>query len=222
MDNALVLFSRLPIGRETKTRLAPLLGEREREQLHRAMWADVFSAAVELQDNADVFLYWTGSGKIEDYAALIPPTFHLHKQCEGNLGERMRQAMRDVFEAGYGRAVLIGTDIPSVSSGDLRRVFEGLRDVDVVLGPSLDGGYWAVGMRRLVPETFSFPSWGGKDVLHATVRGLLGMGVTCTLADTLLDIDTPEDIRSFLTWAHSNKIVSATVQALFHIGISLP
>ena len=58
---ALILFSRLPIGSETKTRLSPLLDERQREALHRSFWADAFAAALELRDRADLFLYWTGA-----------------------------------------------------------------------------------------------------------------------------------------------------------------
>ena len=50
MDNALIIFSRLPIGRETKTRLAGVLSEAERERLHIAMWQDVFKAVSGLRD----------------------------------------------------------------------------------------------------------------------------------------------------------------------------
>ena len=198
MDNALILFSRLPIGRETKTRLAPLLNERLREELHRALWADIFSAVSELRYEADIFLYWTGSGKVEDYAALIPSFFHRRKQCNGNLGEKMCQAMREIFEEGYSRVCLMGTDVPSAGPDNLRLAFSSLNNSDIVLGPSPDGGYWLIGMRRFIPEAFNIPAWGGKDVLHATMESIQSQGFACTLAEPLLDIDTPEDVQAFL------------------------
>ncbi|MCR5347607.1 MAG: TIGR04282 family arsenosugar biosynthesis glycosyltransferase [Fretibacterium sp.] len=215
MDNALILFSRLPIGRETKTRLAPLLNEQQREDLHRAMWADIFPAVSELRSGADIFLYWTGSGGIEDYAALIPPFFHRRRQCAGSLGERMCQAMREAFDAGYRRVCLMGTDIPSVSPDNIRQAFIGLNDSDVVLGPSLDGGYWLIGMRRFTPEAFDISSWGGKDVLHATLAHIRNRGGSCTLADALPDIDTPEDVQAFLSQPSSRS--SRTRDFLFSL-----
>ncbi len=198
MDKALILFSRLPIGRETKTRLAPLLNEREREELHRAMWADIFSAVSELRSEADIFLYWTGSGDIKDYAALIPPFFHLREQGKGNLGQKMRQALREIFKEGYSRVCLMGTDVPEVRPWHLWRAFDELEKVDTVIGPSLDGGYWLIGMRRFIPEAFDIPSWGGVDVLHATLKHMRSQGASCDLMDALLDIDTPKDVVSFL------------------------
>ena len=100
---ALILFSRLPIGSETKTRLSPLLDEVQREALHRSFWADAFAASLELRDRADLFLCWTGSGRPEAYASLIPSAFTLREQRGRTLGDRMLAAAGDVFEAGYER-----------------------------------------------------------------------------------------------------------------------
>ena len=200
--DALILFSRLPIGRETKTRLAPLLDEAQREGLHRAMWADVFAAASELEARADLFLYWTGGGDVMEYRELIPPAFRLREQEGDSLGERMARALGDAFEAGYSRALLMGTDVPGVAPAHLRRAFDALSASDLVLGPSLDGGYWLVGMSRLIPEVFDLPpraAWGGAGVLSATLERARGLGVAYELADTLLDLDAPEDVEAFLS-----------------------
>ena len=56
-----------------------------------------------------------------------------------------------------------------------------------------------IGMKRFIPEAFSVPSWGGGDVLHATREYVKVRGLTCALADTLPDIDTPEGIDAFLS-----------------------
>ena len=137
-----------------------------------------------------------------DYRGLIPPAFRLRGQEGDSLGERMRRALGDVFEAGYSRAILMGTDVPGVEPEHLRRAFDALSDSDLALGPSLDGGYWLVGMRRFVPEVFDLPprsAWGGTDVLSATLERVRGLGVSCELTDALLDIDTPEDVTAFLS-----------------------
>ena len=192
-DNALIIFSRLPIGHETKTRLAPLLNEPQRSELHLAMWRDIFGEALRLTDT-DIYLCWTGSGNVADWQKYIPGSFILRKQEGENLGERMRNAMRDIFVLRYKRAVIIGSDIPSVKAENIARAFGSLNDSDAVIGPSSDGGYWLIGMRKFIPEAFGISSWGNSSVLAETVRTLAGLGISCGTADTLDDLDTPEDV----------------------------
>ena len=196
IENALIIFSRLPIGHETKTRLAPILSETQRSELHIAMWHDIFAEALKLTDT-DVYLYWTGSGNVEDYRQFIPSSFRLVKQDGSNLGERMCNAMRDIFAAGYKRAVIIGSDIPSARAENILRAFNVLNDSDAVIGPSSDGGYWLIGMRKFISEAFGISSWGNSSVLDETVRTLRGLGISCGITDTLDDLDTPEDIGQY-------------------------
>ncbi len=192
-DNALIIFSRLPIGHETKTRLAPILNETQRGKLHLAMWRDIFGEALKLR-NTDIYLCWTGSGDIEDYRQFIPESFLLMKQEGNNLGERMRGAMRKIFADGYRRAVIIGSDIPSVRAENISRAFDSLNESDIVIGPSSDGGYWLIGMRKYIPESFGISSWGNSSVFDETAETLHGLGISFVMIETLDDIDTPEDL----------------------------
>ncbi len=197
-DTALIIFSRLPIGHETKTRLAPILNETQRSELHLAMWRDIFSEALKLI-YTNIYLCWTGSGDIADYQKYIPSSFILMKQEGNNLGERMKNALRDIFADGYKRAVIIGADIPSVRAENILRAFDSLNDSDAVIGLSSDGGYWLIGMRKYIPEVFSLSSWGNSSVLNETVKTLSRQGVSYCKAETLDDIDTPEDINDFMS-----------------------
>lgn len=195
-DTALIIFSRLPIGHETKTRLAGLLNETQRAELHLAMWHDIFTEALKLR-STDIYLYWTGSGNAEDYQEHIPPSFILRKQEGNNLGERMKNALREIFADGYKRAAIIGADIPSVRAGNIARAFDLLNDSDIVIGPSKDGGYWLIGMNKFVPDAFNVSSWGNSSVLSSTSENLTASNISYSLAETLQDIDTPEDISLF-------------------------
>ena len=200
---ALILFSRLPIGSETKTRLSPLLDERQREALHRSFWADAFAAALELRDRADLFLYWTGSGRPEAYSALIPAALELHEQRGRTLGDRMLAAARDAFEAGYERAAIVGTDIPHMRPDSIRRAFDLLAEADVVLGPPPDGGYWLIGLKRAIPELFDISApWGSGGVRLGTLERARELGCVCVETDSYRDLDTPDDLRSFLEERH--------------------
>lgn len=210
MADALIIFSRLPIGHETKTRLATILSETQRKGLHLAMWQDIFREAMKLSASTDIFLYWTGNGNISDYREHIPPSFILREQHGENLGSRMRNAMRDIFSSGYGRAVLIGSDIPTVKAENISRSFAALNNADVVLGASGDGGYWLIGMKKFIPAAFGIPSWGNSSVLNATTENLKRSGFTCVISDEIDDIDTPEDIKNFMNEDSNEAVMTYT------------
>ena len=195
-DNAIIIFSRLPIGQETKTRLAPIFNETQRERLHLAMWQDIFSELVKLRDT-DIFLYWTGSGDIKNYLQFIPAKFYLRHQEGCNLGEKMKNAIHEIFSGSYKRALIIGADIPSMRAANLERAFNVLNNSDVVIGPSEDGGYWLIGMKKFIPDAFNIATWGNSSVLESTIKSLKNAGISYNFADILNDLDTPDDIKNF-------------------------
>jgi rSAM/selenodomain-associated transferase 2 len=79
----------------------------------------------------------------------------------------------------------------------LQEAFEGLRDNDVVIGPSTDGGYWLIGMNRPL-DVFRGIEWGSGRVLHQTLRMAKSRGLKCRLLDPLRDIDTVEDLKEWI------------------------
>ena len=200
---AIIIFSRLPIGSETKTRLSSLLNENQRENLHIMMWADIFSEVLKLSGNTNIFLYWTGSGDINNYKNFIPENFILRHQQGSNLGEKMKFAMQETFNSGYNRVILIGSDIPSVKFENIKRAFDSLNnsDVNVIIGDSKDGGYWLIGMKKFFPEIFNISSskWGKSSVLDSTITKLNHSQISYKFVDSLQDLDTPDDIKFFMS-----------------------
>jgi glycosyltransferase A (GT-A) superfamily protein (DUF2064 family) len=65
---------------------------------------------------------------------------------------------------------------------------------DVVLGPSEDGGYYLVGMRRVVPELFRDVAWGSAAVYAETVRRCTALGLRRTDLLSAFDVDTGADL----------------------------
>lgn len=115
-------------------------------------------------------------------------------QGEGDIGERMKRAFDEAFEDGALLVVLVGSDIPGLTSEILERAFEGLRRCGMVLGPAMDGGYYLIGLRQPVPLLFSGISWGSDRVLTQTLKAAETLGLTVELVDTLRDIDRIEDL----------------------------
>ena len=108
-------------------------------------------------------------------------------------------AARDAFEAGYERAAIVGTDIPHMRPDSIRRAFDLLAEADVVLGPTPDGGYWLIGLKRAIPELFDISApWGSGGVRLGTLERARELGCICAETDSYRDLDTPDDLRAFL------------------------
>ncbi len=191
---ALIVFTREPVPGLTKTRLMPYMSADECAALHKCFLRDIRRQL--LRTDADILVFYEG----DDPAFLRKlwgwKTPMIRQSGEG-LGERMRRAVDRVFGMGYTEAVLIGTDLPEMKADCIGKAFDLIGDHDVVLGPTWDGGYYLIGMRRMHPEAFANHSYGGADVLEATVNGLKQAGLSVALTDPCRDIDVPEDIGSY-------------------------
>src|SRR5207245_5328652 len=83
-------------------------------------------------------------------------------------------------------------DAPSYPAELIRQGLEST--ADLVLGPSLDGGYCLIGMRRFHPAPFRDIAWSTGAVLDQTVAAARAAGLTVELLDPALDIDTVDDL----------------------------
>lgn len=117
-------------------------------------------------------------------------------QGQGDLGERMARAIRN---APPGPVIIIGSDIPTITKPHVLNAVNKLGLADAVFGPSGDGGYWLVGLKRLKPQSrtlFNSVRWSGPYALGDS-RATLGKTDTVALTDCLDDID---DGASYHHW----------------------
>lgn len=196
--DALIIFARLPVPGRAKTRLGRTLGMEEAARFYGEMAEHAFRIGdVELARGTEVHLRYTGPAPEEELRRWVGRSFRYAEQAGEELGERMRRAFEDVFAAGCARAVIIGTDVPELEPADVRSAFDRLEDADLVVGPSTDGGYYLLGMRRLHTELFEGIAWSSDTVCAETLRRAAAAGLRCALLDPLGDIDTMEDYLSY-------------------------
>ena len=141
------------------------------------------------------------------------PAERLHVQSAGDLGARMAAAFEWAFDGGAARVVLIGTDTPDLSRGDVLHAFESLRTSDLVVGPSLDGGYYLIGLPRPIPALFERIPWSTPAVLGETLNRAESLGLRAAPLAVKADIDTLEDVRRNWTWMRE-WVPTTLVQAL--------
>lgn len=111
-----------------------------------------------------------------------------------DLGERMLNAFKDGFEAGYEKIVLIGSDLPDINATHIKKGIEALTSCDVVFGPAEDGGYYLVGLSKMNTSIFTNKPWSQPNLLQFTLQELQTNNVSVSTLDTLNDIDTYEDL----------------------------
>ena len=125
------------------------------------------------------------------------PSFcRVFNQGDGDLGQRMRRALENFY---FHPTVLIGSDIPEVTSNHIQSAFKALAANDVVLGPARDGGYWLVGLstRALRSNPFKGVAWSSAEALSETIKNV-PFGYSISILEKLNDIDNGIDHEQLL------------------------
>jgi rSAM/selenodomain-associated transferase 2/rSAM/selenodomain-associated transferase 1 len=213
----LILFARFPVAGMVKTRLIPALGAKGAAALHRRLVLRTLRTAhavcqsqdVELEirfagDDANPVQHWLGDGWL------------CRPQCEGDLGQRMAGAFADSFRKGSPATVIIGSDCPSLTPEILAVAFESLKANPVVFGPATDGGYYLIGLTRLVPELFQGIAWGTETVLAQSLAILSRNGCKPALLLPLDDLDRPEDVAAW------KRLVEVDDTDLSRVSVIIP
>jgi rSAM/selenodomain-associated transferase 1 len=122
-------------------------------------------------------------------------TLYFKKLQKGfDLGARMRHAFRKAFRELYDKVVIVGSDLYDLNPTHIEDAFEALDNHDLVIGPSLDGGYYLLGMKELYSAVFENKVWGTNSVLKATLNDLKQQNIK--LLEPLNDIDTFDDLKA--------------------------
>lgn len=194
-DNALVILTKFPEPRQSKTRLVPPLSFDDAAELARALLLDQLKNLARFTA-AQLFIAFTPPSAASFFEALLPREASCFCQQGDSLGDRMRHAFAVLFSKGFSRVVLIGGDLPAVPLEALADAVAALeKDSEIVLGPSLDGGYYLVGMSRLISEIFEGIRWSQPDVLTLTTAKLVSLKKKYKLISPWYDIDTIDDLR---------------------------
>ena len=185
----LILFAKSPSASDVKTRLSPMLAQKERARLQKAFILDTLSLTADLCLNRA--LACTPDTKGGFFAQCEKEHSVLLLNQEGdNLGERMQNGFRWAFSCGFERVVIIGSDAPTLPASFIQEAFNKLKTMRIVLGPAIDGGYYLIGANGHVPDIFSNIKWGSDTVFADTITQLHQYH----LLPFWYDVDYPEDI----------------------------
>ena len=214
--NHLVVFARWPEPGRVKTRLSPPLTAEQACELHRAMLADTLevgrAASVDRR-----YLYWADAPPDRPWSAEAREAGYVESLQRGrDLGARLEAVFDDLLAPPGARVAVIGTDCPELPPALLNDAFRCLEAHDLVLGPTHDGGYYLVGLRRAAPEIFRAIPWGSPTVLATTIERANGRALSVTQLPILGDLDTPADLERLvgLSAAREPALPRGTAAAL--------
>lgn len=202
-----ILFSRIPVPGKVKTRLEPVLSAEQRAAFQEALIIDISQKLLELDGtmmlcHSDEERPTGERGRYFDmlYRRLLsvnPNASRIiaYPQRGDRLGERMSNALADAFATGADSCLLIGSDLPYITSSDIALAERLLDDADIVFGPSSDGGFWLVGMKEPFPELFEDERYSKDDVLTRAQALCEKHGKTVAFAPFSSDVDMPSDFK---------------------------
>lgn len=191
----LVVMAKVPVRGNVKTRLAATLREDHvlllyeaflRDKLHQlTLVPDVsFAVAFAPADEEARMRSFCGSD-----VRLIP-------QRGSDLGERLANVAADVLEDGASGVVLLDADTPHLHPSVLADAAGALARGRVVLGPTRDGGYYAIGLCEAVRALFVDIAWSTPRVLEQTLVAAARAGLSTHRLPVWYDIDEADDLRA--------------------------
>jgi rSAM/selenodomain-associated transferase 1 len=196
MDEILLIFVKNPQLGKVKTRLASTIGEEAAMNIYRRLLDFTRKTAA----GVDCRRWVCYSDFIPAAAEWPDAVFEKHMQSGADLGERMSKAFQAAFQSGASKVVIIGSDCPQITPEILHDAFQALDTRDFVIGPSTDGGYYLLGMRRFEPRVFEEIVWSTDTVCLLTQERIRETGGSFHLLPILTDIDTEEDLRAVGVW----------------------
>jgi rSAM/selenodomain-associated transferase 1 len=198
-----ILFVKLPEKGKVKSRLAQCMNEDLVLLLYENMVLDTidmltrgrfpFRICFTPPDARDRIMEWLG----QEYRSL--------PQTGDDLGDRMEGAFACVFAGEVEEALLIGSDIPGLTTDMIEEAFAALLANDAVIGPADDGGYYLIGFRKksFEPDIFHDMAWSTGTVFRETLDKLHDVLLKVHVLPELTDVDTVEDLKTFMSQVKS-------------------
>jgi rSAM/selenodomain-associated transferase 1 len=195
----IIVFAKAPIPNQVKTRLLPALSPEQVASLYQAFlvdWCNVLSTI----DTADLVIAYTPPESRPTLQALIGEHAIYVPQAGENLGERLITAARWASDQGYTKFLFVGSDSPTLPIEYVKHALTLLESRDVVIGPSMDGGYYLIGFsengaKLAIPTIFEAVAWSTARVFRQTLDKIESVNAQLGLLPPWYDVDTPAELQ---------------------------
>ena len=193
--NIVLIFTRNPELGKVKSRLAKGVGQENALEIYKKLLSHTKDVVSTLNCTKRVGY----SVKVRDNDMWDNAIFEKFQQEGEDLGIRMQNAFEQAFADGYDNVLIVGSDLFDLRASHINEAFDALQSNDAVIGPAQDGGYYLLGMSKLIKGVFYNKEWGGDTVFKSTMNDLETANVH--QLETLNDIDFAEDLKPYAEFA---------------------
>jgi rSAM/selenodomain-associated transferase 1 len=201
------IFAKPPECGKVKTRLISRLGENGACSLAAAMFQDVWDVV-----NACSGVRPVLATPMEGTFPVAIEREHVWLQVGACLGARLENIFRRGLD-GAGAAIAIGADSPSLTTGHLEVAVHALDQHDAVIGRSLDGGFYLLGVHQCEDGLLAELPWSTCETAEATIARLKAHGRTVHELVPLFDVDVPDDLELLAAYLGTNPQAAPATRA---------
>lgn len=202
--NALIIMAKAPQLGNVKTRLDADIGKKNALGIYKNFLKDL-SKRILPNKNCVKYVFFTPSHRVN----LLEPFFSvengfiLKPQCEGNLGDKLADSFKRLFNDGFSNIVVIGTDSPDIPIESIDRAFSYLVDnknsKNAVIGPTEDGGYYLLGLNSREDGVFKDITWSSDLVFSETVKNFKKHSFSYEILPKWYDIDDKNGLKRLIS-----------------------
>ena len=196
---AVIVMAKRPVAGNTKTRLTPALSPQQAADMYERLLLDTL-ANVQARDDCTTIIA-IDAAESADYFTTIASSAPQLEQIGDALGDRLNTVLTAGLSEGYAAVFALSSDSPDLPASHLDDAFAALDrdDVDVVVGPTEDGGYYLIGWKQPWATMVTDVKMSTPDVLADTLAIASGLGAKVHLAPRWYDIDDPVDLDRLRT-----------------------
>ncbi len=214
MKQALLIFVKFPIAGCVKSRLGDEIGYELAASYYSAFVLDLLARIDRHQ--IETLIFFEPNHSIDNYEGWLGKR-KMIPQHGKDLGKRMFNALKNVFNLGYDSCVLIGSDLPDLTAQAINHGMVSLKEHPVCIGPAKDGGYYLIGFQKeaLTKAPFINMRWSTPNVFSETIQRLKSTGLEPLILPKHADIDTAQDLVQLM----NHKDIQTECPRTFAISI---
>ncbi|UCC95916.1 MAG: TIGR04282 family arsenosugar biosynthesis glycosyltransferase [Candidatus Omnitrophota bacterium] len=199
----LIVFAKEPRCGQVKTRLRNLLSERQVVNLYKAFIKDTIKLGNKCKNFNKIIAYHAQGNPV--YLKKVASKYTFYKQRGVSLGQRLYNAFEFARNQGATKTVIIGSDAPDLPFSYIDTAFRKLASHEVIFGPSKDGGYYLVALKKPIRNIFQNIKWSTCSVLAQSLAKAKKANKKVYLLKVWQDVDSCEDLRRLREFLKTKK-----------------
>ena len=193
MNHHVTILAKNPFTTQVKTRLAKDIGADAARGVYARLLYQTLNRLTSSRSKINLTLCLPSQNDRRFFEEAYPE-LEITQQASGDLGMKIHDALQSAFKTGAQTAIVIGSDLPAMGWNLLDQAFNQIQENAVLLGPSLDGGYYLIGMQAPGINIFKDVPWSSARVLMMTIEKIRAAGFQPILLPEHQDIDFASDL----------------------------